>query len=32
MKKTIGIRISPQEESAGIDAAEYGVEAYSTFD
>ena len=32
MKKTIGVRISPQEESAGIDAAEYGLEAYSTFD
>jgi Amt family ammonium transporter len=32
MKKTIGIRVSNREEVAGIDAVEYGVEAYSTFD
>ncbi|WP_158837541.1 ammonium transporter [Polaribacter sp. L3A8] len=32
MKKTIGIRISKQEESAGIDAVSFGVEAYSTFE
>ena len=32
MKKTFGIRISKQEESAGIDAVSFGVEAYSTFE
>ncbi|WP_198342098.1 ammonium transporter [Polaribacter sp. SA4-10] len=32
MKKTIGIRISKQEEAAGIDAVSFGVEAYSTFE
>ncbi len=32
MKKTMGIRISKQEESAGIDAVSFGVEAYSTFE
>tara|TARA_R110001592_G_C13103224_1_gene744350 strand:+ start:22 stop:1275 length:1254 start_codon:yes stop_codon:yes gene_type:complete len=32
MQKTIGIRISKQEESAGIDAVSFGVEAYSTFE
>ncbi len=32
MKKTIGIRITKQEESAGIDAVSFGVEAYSTFE
>lgn len=32
IKKTFGIRISKQEESAGIDAVSFGVEAYSTFE
>jgi Amt family ammonium transporter len=32
MKKTIGIRVSPLEETAGIDAVSFGVEAYSTFE
>ncbi len=32
MKKTFGIRVSRNEELAGIDAAEYGVEAYTTFE
>ena len=32
MQKTIGIRISKREESAGIDAVSFGVEAYSTFE
>lgn len=32
MKKTIGIRVTRAEESAGIDAVTYGVEAYSTFE
>lgn len=32
MKKTIGIRISRSEENAGIDAATFGVESYSTFE
>ena len=32
MKKTVGIRISKVEESAGIDAVSFGVEAYSTFE
>ena len=32
MQKTIGIRISEVEESAGIDAVSFGVEAYSTFE
>ncbi|MGL1904181.1 MAG: ammonium transporter [Fibrobacterales bacterium] len=32
MKKTVGIRIPRDEELAGIDAAEYGVEAYTTFE
>lgn len=32
MKKTIGIRIGHKAESAGIDAVEYGVEAYTTFE
>jgi len=32
MKKTIGIRISREEESAGIDAVTFGVESYSTFE
>jgi len=32
MKSTIGIRISREEESAGIDAVTFGVESYSTFE
>ncbi len=32
MKKTIGIRVSREEEFAGIDAASFGVESYSTFE
>lgn len=32
MQKTFGIRISKQEESVGIDAVSFGVEAYSTFE
>lgn len=32
MKKTVGIRISKEEESAGIDAVTFGVEAYATFE
>ena len=32
MKKTIGIRISREEETAGIDAVSFGVESYSTFE
>lgn len=32
MKKTIGIRVSREEEIAGIDAVSFGAEAYSTFE
>lgn len=32
LKKTIGIRVSKREESAGIDAVSFGVEAYTTFE
>jgi Amt family ammonium transporter len=32
LKRTIGIRISHKAESAGIDAVEFGVEAYTTFE
>jgi ammonium transporter, Amt family len=32
MKKTIGIRITDKEESAGLDAVEFGLEAYTTFE
>jgi Amt family ammonium transporter len=32
MKKTIGIRVDRSEETAGIDAATFGVEAYTTFE
>jgi Amt family ammonium transporter len=32
MKKTMGIRIKHREELAGIDAVEFGVEAYTTFE
>lgn len=32
MKKTIGIRVTRLEETAGIDAVTFGVEAYTTFE
>ncbi len=32
IKATIGIRISPEDEAAGLDAAEYGVESYTEFE
>jgi Amt family ammonium transporter len=32
LKATIGIRLSHKAESAGIDAVEFGVEAYTTFE
>ena len=32
LKSTMGIRVSKEEEAAGIDAASFGVEAYSTFE
>ncbi len=32
MKKTIGIRVNRLEETAGIDAVTFGVEAYTTFE
>ena len=32
MKKTIGIRVTRSEETAGIDAVTFGVEAYTTFE
>ena len=32
LDKTIGIRVSREEELAGIDAASFGVESYSTFE
>ncbi|AUP78193.1 ammonium transporter [Flavivirga eckloniae] len=32
MKKTIGVRVSRREETAGIDAVSFGVEAYTTFE
>jgi Amt family ammonium transporter len=32
LNKTIGIRVSSNEEQAGIDTVEYGLEAYSTFE
>ena len=32
LKATIGIRISPEDEAAGLDAAEYGVESYTEFE
>lgn len=32
LNKTIGMRITRIEEQAGIDAVEYGVEAYTTFE
>lgn len=32
MQKTIGIRVNRSEETAGIDAVSFGVEAYTTFE
>lgn len=32
LKKTIGIRVTPIEERAGIDAVSFGVEAYTVFE
>jgi ammonium transporter, Amt family len=32
LKKTMGVRISEKEEFAGLDAVEFGVEAYATFE
>ena len=32
MKKTTGLRIGAREELAGIDAVEFGLEAYTTFE
>ncbi|TGV04398.1 ammonium transporter [Flavivirga rizhaonensis] len=32
MKKTVGIRVSRIEETAGIDAVSFGVESYTTFE
>ncbi len=32
MKKTVGIRISKNEELLGIDMAEFGIESYSSFE
>lgn len=32
MKKTMGIRVNRSEETAGIDAVSFGVEAYTTFE
>jgi ammonium transporter, Amt family len=32
MKKTIGVRIKRREELTGIDAVDFGVEAYTTFE
>ena len=32
LKKTIGIRVSREEELSGIDAGSFGVESYSTFE
>ncbi len=32
MKKTIGIRVSREEELSGLDAGTFGVESYSTFE
>lgn len=32
MKKTMGIRVTREEESAGIDAVTFGVESYTTFE
>ncbi|MDH3243542.1 MAG: ammonium transporter [Saprospiraceae bacterium] len=32
LKSTVGLRVSREEENAGIDAATFGVESYSTFE
>lgn len=32
LKKTVGIRVSREEELSGIDAGSFGVESYSTFE
>ena len=32
LKATIGIRVSPEDETAGLDAAEFGVESYTEFE
>jgi len=32
MKKTVGLRVSKNEEIAGVDLVTYGVEAYATFE
>jgi Amt family ammonium transporter len=32
LKATMGIRLSHKAESAGIDAVEFGVESYTTFE
>ena len=32
LKMTIGIRVSPEDETAGLDAAEYGLESYTEFE
>ncbi len=32
LKMTVGVRVSREEENAGIDAASLGIEAYSTFE
>jgi len=32
LKKTIGVRVSRAEETAGIDAVSFGVESYTTFE
>jgi len=32
LKLTIGIRVSPEDETAGLDAAEYGLESYTEFE
>ncbi|WP_282136248.1 ammonium transporter [Seonamhaeicola maritimus] len=32
LKKTVGVRVTPREERAGIDAVSFGVEAYTVFE
>ena len=32
LKMTIGIRVSPEDETVGLDAAEYGLESYTEFE
>ena len=31
LKKTMGLRVSPQEEIRGLDIGEHGIESYSGF-